>query len=665
MAQSVDRGRVFTDWDGMMAELFDIDDIQISQTESQHDTTSSGVQSDISPDPPRNVTFRPQTNHSSDRRSDRRSNCSSDYNEYTVTAVVHGVPNSTSTPPPPLGNDGTQMYPRSRVDVTLDSDSSSEPRGYQQKVRNRTQRHLQSSSETNGRTLRGDNHSLDSDSSSDPRLHSRVGRFKYQHRGQGSDFSDSSGDPRFTKVTFKNHVTFNNHVMETSFDSSCSDPARFISPMTSPLKSPGVPYYTSSPNCPIDPSSDYSSGNLSQTDLQETQTIMQLANLKKRQRKFNYFDLLPDDVIQRIFAYQSTDDKCRCARVCNRWFGLVWDPCLWSTIRISGDEVEVDKALKVITRRLSYDTPYLCMTVHSIVLNGCSRLTDTGLQYIAARCPELIKLEILGCHQITNWALFEIVSKCTNLEHLNVSACPSVTCISLTPEASMQSSPLRSKQILLRHLDLTDCHNLEDSGLTIITSHCTQLLFLYLRRCVKISDIGMQYIANFCPHLRELSICDCRKVTDFGLRELAKLETSLRYLSVAKCDKISDVGIKYIAKYCHRLRYMNARGCEAVSDDGVHYLVRSCGRLRSLDIGKCDITDDGLFSIAENCGQLRKLSVKSCEGISDQGIMAVACSRPQLEHLNIQDCPVSIEAYRAVKKFCKKCIIEHTNPGFY
>ena len=135
---------------------------------------------------------------------------------------------------------------------------------------------------------------------------------------------------------------------------------------------------------------------------------------------------------------------------------------------------------------------------------------------------------------------------------------------------------------------------------------------------------------------------------------------------MAKCDQISDAGVKEIARLCYKLRYLNVRGCEAVSDDAIEVISKSCHRLKSLDIGKCDVTDVGLKLLAEQCGTcLRKLSLKSCEMISDAGLQSVAYYCRELQQLNIQDCPVTVESYRMIKKFCKQCIIEHTNPGFF
>ena len=112
-------------------------------------------------------------------------------------------------------------------------------------------------------------------------------------------------------------------------------------------------------------------------------------------------------------------------------------------------------------------------------------------------------------------------------------------------------------------------------------------------------------------------------------------------------------------------RYLNARGCEAVSDDAITVLARSCPRLRALDIGKCDVSDSGLRALAESCPNLKKLSVRACDLVTDRGIQCIAYYCRGLQQLNIQDCQISLEGYRAVKKYCKRCIIEHTNPGFF
>ena len=140
----------------------------------------------------------------------------------------------------------------------------------------------------------------------------------------------------------------------------------------------------------------------------------------KKPKGVSYFEVLPDHAISKIFTNLSSDQLCRCARVCRRWYNLTWDPMLWTTIRINNSVFNVDKALRALTKRLSYDTPTVCVMVERINLNGCENLTDRGLMTVAKRCPELWQIELQGCPNITNIAMFELVSRCVNLEHINV-----------------------------------------------------------------------------------------------------------------------------------------------------------------------------------------------------------------------------------------------------
>ncbi|XP_043226730.1 F-box/LRR-repeat protein 7-like isoform X1 [Amphibalanus amphitrite] len=382
----------------------------------------------------------------------------------------------------------------------------------------------------------------------------------------------------------------------------------------------------------------------------------------KRTHKPAPFDRLPDELILHIFSYLSTNELCFCARVCRRWYFLVWEPQLWTSITLTGETTGADRALRQIVKLLCRDTPgTLCHTVERVELNGCARLTDRGLSLLARRCPQLRHLELRGCANVSNQALFEVVTNCPGLEHLDVTGCHRITCIDFSSEALAGSE----RQLCLQYIDLTDCHSLTDAGLQVIVHNCPQLQHLYMRRCDQLTDLGIRHVPSYCVSLREFSISDCSRVTDYGLHELARLGPTLRYLSVAKCDRVSDAGVKQVARSCYKLRYLNVRGCEAVSDASMEVVARCCQRLRALDIGKCDVTDHGLKMLSQNCPNLKKLSVKSCEMISDAGIKFIAYYCRGLQQLNIQDSPVTLEGYRTVKKYCKRCIIEHTNPGFY
>lgn len=168
-------------------------------------------------------------------------------------------------------------------------------------------------------------------------------------------------------------------------------------------------------------------------DLQDTEKLMLTSG--KGKAKFirpSPFDLLTDDVIVKIFSNLSTDEICRCSCVCQRWYRLAWDPLLWKRIVINNNSIQIDRALRYLTKRLSYNTPTVCVIVEKINLNGCEKLTDKGLHFIAKRCPELRNLEIKGCANVTNTALCEVVSYCVNLEYLDVTGTVSLFLLSNT-----------------------------------------------------------------------------------------------------------------------------------------------------------------------------------------------------------------------------------------
>ncbi|XP_032807066.2 uncharacterized protein LOC116940872 [Petromyzon marinus] len=379
---------------------------------------------------------------------------------------------------------------------------------------------------------------------------------------------------------------------------------------------------------------------------------------------------LPDWLLLRVFANLAAESLCRCARVCRRWYLVAWDPRLWKAVTLGpwdGGEQDVERALDALTARLCRDTPYVCLTLESLVLSGSPGLGDAGLLTVARRCPELRRLEASGCPRITNHGILEVVTRCPNLEHLDVSDCPEITCVSLTPEPSCQACPLHGRHLLLRHLDMSGCSALTDEGLLAVARHCPRLARLYVRRCAGVSDAGLRALARHCgASLRELSLCDCADATDAGLGEVAAAAgPRLRYLSLAHCARVTDAALRHVGRHCPGLRYLNARGCAGVSDRGLEALARGCPRLRSLDVGRCPlVTDAGLEALARGCPGVKRLGLRGCGAVSGRGLSAVALGCRGLRLLSVQECDgVAAEALRFVQAHCPRCLVEHTNPA--
>lgn len=141
---------------------------------------------------------------------------------------------------------------------------------------------------------------------------------------------------------------------------------------------------------------------------------------KKLPKRPSPFDKLPDTLILKIFSFLSSNELCVSARVCRRWYFLVWEPQLWTSVTLSGGRIQVDRGLKTLFRLLCRDSPTLCLTVERIHLNGCTKLSDKGLSTVALKCPELKVLELRGCAGVTSRGVTDIVSRCHSLERLDL-----------------------------------------------------------------------------------------------------------------------------------------------------------------------------------------------------------------------------------------------------
>ena len=73
--------------------------------------------------------------------------------------------------------------------------------------------------------------------------------------------------------------------------------------------------------------------------------------------KTSLFERLSDDLLLRVFSLLTSSEVAVCGRVCRRWHVLAWQPQLWSTIVLTGDNLSVDRALKVSQSHQSQTTP--------------------------------------------------------------------------------------------------------------------------------------------------------------------------------------------------------------------------------------------------------------------------------------------------------------------
>ncbi|RNA28193.1 F-box LRR-repeat 7, partial [Brachionus plicatilis] len=373
---------------------------------------------------------------------------------------------------------------------------------------------------------------------------------------------------------------------------------------------------------------------------------------------------LDDFLLMAIFCQLNTVELLRLQFVCKRWHGIIW--CaeytykLFRCINIRAESLtwckreavskhltfsrffrrkpsklvqsnslnmeqsakttgtlNVDLLLKfLLTKLVNRQTYPVCLCVEKVGIRNASRLTDRGLELIAALCPELKHLSVRNCLSVRAASVEKVLQNCENLKYLDLSGCYNVDHLVLGEKKAskpltgwyrkilghkkirqLDSQPAvekfntpsflgTSEYLYLQHIDLSFCTSINDKSLEFLCKTCVFIRNLYLRRCRQITDIGVLYIAKYCANLRELSLCQCVKVSDTGIRYLANdklLHSSsknsmsetdgkqsggprdykLKYLSLAECPLVSDCSLIYLSKvgFFHQIRYLNLRGC--------------------------------------------------------------------------------------------------------
>ncbi|KAK7292763.1 hypothetical protein RJT34_15616 [Clitoria ternatea] len=236
----------------------------------------------------------------------------------------------------------------------------------------------------------------------------------------------------------------------------------------------------------------------------------------------------------------------------------------------------------------------------------------------------------------------------------------------------------------LESLSLSNCRELNDSGLTRLLSYGSNLQKLNLDCCWKITDYGLSLVASGCPSLISVSLYRCLGITDKGLETLASACSSMKYVNISYCSQISDKGLEALTKWCRQLQAVKMSHCESISGVGfegcskslVYVEAESCklnpegvmGIVSGGGIGYLDVSclcwsilGDPLPGIAlSSC--LKILNFRLCRTVSDASIVAIAKGCPLLEEWNLALChEVRISGWQAVGVYCQNLKRLHVN----
>jgi F-box and leucine-rich repeat protein 2/20 len=176
-------------------------------------------------------------------------------------------------------------------------------------------------------------------------------------------------------------------------------------------------------------------------------------------------------------------------------------------------------------------------------LTRCRGVTDEGVRNLAHSVPLLEGLQLSKCHALTDDSLTAILPTVPNLTHLDLEELDELTNQTLTTLAESPCAPG------LKHLSISSCENLGDSGMLPTIRNCQQLQTLDMDN-TRISDLVLVEAAAMIRSRNSDRIAQAQALADegFGLGK-----------SKAEAPRRPRIGLRLVAFDCANVTWTGVR----------------------------------------------------------------------------------------------------------
>ena len=175
-------------------------------------------------------------------------------------------------------------------------------------------------------------------------------------------------------------------------------------------------------------------------------------------------------------------------------------------------------------------------------------------------------------------------------------------------------------------IDLHDCRLLENESVTTLISEGRHLRELRLAHCSRITDAAFLRLEHGVTYdtLRILDLTDCGEIQDSGVQKIVAAAPRLRNLVLAKCRQLTDRAVTAITRLGKNLHFIHLGHCSRITDVGLQQLVKHCNRIRYLDLACCqNLTDNSVQQLA-TLPKLKRIGLVKCGNVTDRSILALA-----------------------------------------
>jgi hypothetical protein len=277
-------------------------------------------------------------------------------------------------------------------------------------------------------------------------------------------------------------------------------------------------------------------------------------------------------------------------------------------------------------------------------------LTVTATAELAMHCPSIVQID--GFRDGSQHHLRNIAASCPQL--LEVSSFCGLSDETLVP---LGDTCVHLRVVNSFHTDFTDV------GLLAIGRHGCLLKLTIPRRCSEVTDEGLRAAVSCCLLLEELVLSE---TTQFTFGTFVTLGQHCRHLRELTLHEIvvTSSGSSAITVDWPQLEILRAEGAKGIAPI-ILAAARGSPRLRVLDVERVELCSEAVPSLAERCSLLEFVCFTDCESVSDEGITALVCGCPALNHLYLRGTSVTVEGLSAIRVYCCSLKYLEVNESMY
>lgn len=234
---------------------------------------------------------------------------------------------------------------------------------------------------------------------------------------------------------------------------------------------------------------------------------------------------------------------------------------------------------------------------------GLVTVSNSTMKIISQNCPQLETLNVSWCSNVDTKGLKRVVEGCGKLRDLRAGEIRGFDDESIM-EQLFEKNTL--ERLVIHRTDLTDeCLRMlilgRDPEIDVLTDRPIvpprALRLLDVHQCANLTDNGLSSLAHNVPFLQGLQISQCTELTDDSIVAVVQTTPKLSHFDLEDLDKVTnDVLVQLSKSPCvDHLEHLNISYCENIGDVGMLPVLKSCPHLKSLEMDNTRVSDLSLM----------------------------------------------------------------------